>query len=118
MFFINKNGLVSIKKKFKIYKFATMLKDSPNLLGGIITTTNDPRITPMGSFLRKSKINELPQLFNIIIGQMSFIGPRPVMQKSFDSYPKSVKKVIIMVFSFYLVFVFILSCTILWFKIL
>ena len=82
------------KKKFKIYKFATMLKDSPNLLGGIITTTNDPRITPMGSFLRKSKINELPQLFNIIIGQMSFIGPRPVMQKSFDSYPKSVKKVI------------------------
>ncbi len=82
------------KKKFEIYKFATMLKDSPNLLGGIITTTNDPRITPMGGFLRKSKINELPQLLNIIIGQMSFVGPRPVMQKSFDSYPESVKKVI------------------------
>ena len=71
-----------------------MLKDSPNLYGGIITTTNDSRITPMGGFLRKSKINELPQLINILFGQMSIVGPRPVMQQSFDAYPENVKKII------------------------
>ena len=79
---------------FNIYKFATMLKDSPNMAGGIITTKKDPRITPMGGFLRKSKINELPQILNILKGDMSFVGPRPVMQKSFDQYPEDVKEVI------------------------
>ena len=79
---------------FNIYKFATMLKDSPNMKGGIITTSKDPRITPMGGFLRKSKINELPQLLNVLFGTMSFVGPRPVMQKSFDQYPEDVKRVI------------------------
>ena len=79
---------------FNIYKFATMLKDSPNMQGGIITTARDPRITPMGGFLRKSKINELPQLLNVLFGDMSFVGPRPVMQKSFDQYPARVQEVI------------------------
>ena len=79
---------------FNIYKFATMLKDSPNMAGGIITTARDPRITPMGGFLRKSKINELPQLLNVLFGDMSFVGPRPVMQKSFDQYPDHVQAVI------------------------
>ena len=86
---------VGLKNKlFDIYKFATMLKDSVNMKGGLITTTNDPRITPMGGFLRKSKINELPQLLNILFGHMSVVGPRPVMQKSFDQYPEDVKSVI------------------------
>ncbi len=86
---------VGLKNKiFNIYKFATMLKDSVNMSGGLITTKNDPRITPMGGFLRKSKINELPQLLNILLGDMSVVGPRPVMQKSFDQYPMDVQKVI------------------------
>jgi lipopolysaccharide/colanic/teichoic acid biosynthesis glycosyltransferase len=81
-------------KHFYILKFATMLKDSPNMAGGIMTTKKDPRITPMGGFLRKSKINELPQLINIFLGHMSFVGPRPVMPVSFAAYPDDVQKVI------------------------
>jgi lipopolysaccharide/colanic/teichoic acid biosynthesis glycosyltransferase len=81
-------------KEFFILKFATMLKDSPNMAGGIITTKKDPRITPMGGFLRKSKINELPQLINILFGEMSFVGPRPVMPLSFEQYSKEIQSVI------------------------
>ena len=82
------------KKPFKIFKFATMLKNSSKMKGGIITLKNDPRLTFMGGFLRKSKINELPQLFNIFLGHMSVIGPRPVMRVSFESYPENIQKLI------------------------
>lgn len=81
-------------KPFLIWKFATMLKNSANMPGGIMTTKKDPRITPMGGFLRKSKINELPQLFNIFFGHMSVVGPRPVMNLSFESYPDHIQKLI------------------------
>ena len=81
-------------KPFLIWKFATMLKNSSKMPGGIMTTKKDPRITPMGGFLRKSKINELPQLFNIFFGQMSVVGPRPLMKVSFEAYPKEIQKVI------------------------
>ncbi len=86
---------VGFKKRiFGIWKFATMLKNSPTMEGGLITLKKDPRLTPLGGFLRTSKINELPQLINILIGDMSFVGPRPVMKKSFDAYPKDVQEVI------------------------
>jgi lipopolysaccharide/colanic/teichoic acid biosynthesis glycosyltransferase len=81
-------------KPFFIWKFATMLKNSANMSGGYITVKKDPRLTPMGDFLRKSKINELPQLFNIFFGHMSVVGPRPVMKVSFEAYPDNVKKTI------------------------
>jgi len=78
-------------KPFDIWKFATMLKASPSLPGGIHTTSNDPRLMPLGGFLRKTKINEIPQLVNILIGDMSVVGPRPLVDKAFNPYPVHVK---------------------------
>ena len=79
-------------KDFMVLKFATMLKDSPNLPGGVLTQKNDPRILPMGKFLRKTKINELPQLANIFIGQMSVVGPRPQARQHYELYSDAVKR--------------------------
>ena len=81
-------------KTFMIFKFATMLKNSSKMEGGYITLKNDSRLTFMGSILRKSKINELPQLLNIIKGDISVVGPRPVMPVSFESYPDNIKELI------------------------
>jgi lipopolysaccharide/colanic/teichoic acid biosynthesis glycosyltransferase len=81
-------------QQFDIWKFATMLKNSPNMGTGDITLRKDPRITPMGHFLRRSKINELPQLVNILKGDMSFVGPRPLMPVSFQHYTPDVQAVI------------------------
>lgn len=81
-------------KPFHIWKFATMLKNSAQMAGGLITVKNDSRLTPLGGFLRSSKINELPQLFNILFGDMSIIGPRPLMKQSFDIYPEDVKELV------------------------
>ena len=71
---------------FKIYKFATMVKNSPNIGTGDVTLRNDPRVTKVGKFLRKYKLNELPQLFNIFMGDISVIGPRPLMRAGFKRY--------------------------------
>lgn len=75
-------------KPFYILKFATMLKDSPNLSGGDITVAGDPRILPFGRFLRKTKINELPQLFNVLKGDMSLIGYRPLTPRVAALFPE------------------------------
>ena len=78
-------------KDFKIIKFATMLSNSANMGSGSLTLKNDPRVLPFGSFLRKTKINELPQILNIIIGDLSIVGPRPQMQVDFEKYSDDVQ---------------------------
>jgi lipopolysaccharide/colanic/teichoic acid biosynthesis glycosyltransferase len=85
------------RKMFKLFKFATMLKDSPSMGTGTVTMKNDPRVLPAGKFLRKTKINELPQLLNIFIGDMSLIGPRPQTPRCFDAFPVESQDVIVQV---------------------
>ncbi len=76
---------------FFIWKFATMLKNSAKMGTGTITLRNDPRVTPVGKYLRKSKINELPQVANVLKGDMSFVGPRPLDDKAFNAYPEHIR---------------------------
>jgi len=78
-------------RRFRIIKFATMLRNSPNMGTGVITVRNDPRLLPLGKFLRITKINELPQILNVIKGDMSIVGPRPLMEKSFVQYSPEVQ---------------------------
>lgn len=77
---------------FNIWKFATMLKNSPNIGTGEITLRNDPRVTRFGKILRITKINELPQIINVFKGDMSIVGPRPLMEVSFKQYPDEVQQ--------------------------
>lgn len=82
------------RKSFGLLKFATMLKDSPNIGTGTITMSNDPRVLPLGGFLRRTKINELPQILNVLKGDMSLIGPRPLTIDRFNDYDLHTQKVI------------------------
>ena len=78
-------------KPFGLLKFATMLKNSPNIGAGDITLKNDSRVLPIGKFLRKTKINELPQIINILLGHMSIVGPRPMVTKTYQQYGEAGK---------------------------
>ena len=86
---VGKNG-----KLFSLWKFVTMLKDSPSMKGGTITTRTDARILPLGRFLRSTKINELAQLLNVLKGDMSLVGPRPLTEETFNMYDSETKKII------------------------
>lgn len=80
---VGRNG-----ENFGLYKFATMLRNSPNIGSGTVTLKDDPRVLPVGKFLRTTKINELPQLLNIFLGDMSIVGPRPQTRRCFDAFPE------------------------------
>jgi len=82
---------------FDVYKFTTMVKNSENMGAGTITLKNDARVLPIGKFLRKSKLNELPQLLNILKGDMSIIGPRPQDKKGFEAFNQTEQETIIKV---------------------
>ena len=81
------------EKTFNIFKFRTMVTNAEKL-GKQITVGNDCRITKIGSFLRKYKLDELPQLFNVLLGDMSLVGPRPEVRKYVDLYTDEQQKVL------------------------
>jgi len=78
-------------REFQLFKFATMLKNSPNIGTGTVTMRGDPRVLPVGKFLRKTKLNELPQLLNIFWGDMSVIGPRPLTDQTVEAYSYNIQ---------------------------
>ena len=80
-------------KTFKIYKFRSMVKDADKIGGGT-TALNDSRITKVGAFLRKTKLDEIPQLFNILNGTMSFVGPRPELLRYTEKYEGEEKDIL------------------------
>lgn len=72
-------------KPFRIFKFRTMC-DHAYEMGGIATSASDPRITKVGAFLRRTSLDELPQMLNILRGEMAIIGPRPILDWEFEPY--------------------------------
>lgn len=85
---IGKNG-----KTFRIYKFRTMVMNADKL-GGPTTSDDDPRVTKIGKFLRKYKLDELPQFINVLKGEMSFVGPRPEVEEVVKLYTEEEKKLL------------------------
>lgn len=80
---------------FRIHKFRTMVVDLET--SGRLTVGNDTRITKSGRFLRKSKLDELPQLLDVFLGKMSLVGPRPEVKEFIDEYPEKVRKEVLSV---------------------
>ena len=85
------------QKTFNMYKFRTMIKDAEQRIttlehlneipGPVFKIKNDPRVTPIGRFLRKASVDELPQLLNVLKGEMSLVGPRPLSDRDYERFP-------------------------------
>ena len=82
-------------KDFRIFKFRTMVQNADKQ-GSLVTTKNDSRITGIGKFLRKTKLDELPQLINVFLGDMSFVGTRPEVRKYVDKYDSKMMATLLM----------------------
>lgn len=80
-------------KPFRIFKFRTMVVNAESL-GGQSTADDDPRITKVGKFIRKYKLDELPQIINVLKGEMSFVGPRPEVQHYVDMFTEEEKAIL------------------------
>lgn len=78
---------------FEMFKFRTMVVNADKI-GGLSSSDGDPRITPLGRFLRKFKLDELPQLINVFLGQMSFVGPRPEVPYYVSLFSEEEKKIL------------------------
>lgn len=81
-------------RKFKVLKFRTMVKDAPKR-GAAITAGHDPRITRIGRILRKTKLDELPQLWNVLKGEMSLVGPRPEVEKYVNLWEPTLRDIVL-----------------------
>jgi lipopolysaccharide/colanic/teichoic acid biosynthesis glycosyltransferase len=90
--FYFQNRLGHKNRRFKLLKLATMKRNSQAWGSGTLTVNNDPRVTPVGRILRKTKINELPQLIHILKGTMSFVGPRPQPESEFMKFPEDIQR--------------------------
>jgi lipopolysaccharide/colanic/teichoic acid biosynthesis glycosyltransferase len=90
--FYRQNRIGLNNSEFRIFKFATMMKNSLNMGTGAITLRNDPRVTPFGKYLRMTKVNELPQILNVLSGDMGIVGPRPLVKSTFNAYSEDVRK--------------------------
>ncbi len=88
--------LGKLGKPFTIYKFRTMVDGAVNIGSGLATFKGDPRVTKVGKFLREYHLDELPQLFNVIRGDMSLVGPRPLLVSSLNTYNDVQKRRLLM----------------------
>jgi hypothetical protein len=98
--YLRSHGMTTLtldRHKGRAITYDVMLKDSPSIGTGTVTMKNDPRVLPAGKFLRKTKINELPQLLNVFMGHMSLVGPRSQAPRCFDAFPVEAQNIIVQV---------------------
>lgn len=93
--FYRQERITQYGRKFRIFKFRTMVKDADKI-GALITLGKDPRITRVGNLIRKCRLDEIPQLINVLIGDMTFVGTRPEVKKYVDMYSDEMKATLLM----------------------
>ena len=93
--FYRQERITQYGKRFRIYKFRTMVSDADKI-GALVTTANDARITKVGARIRKCRLDEIPQLINVLKGEMSFVGTRPEVEKYVREYSDEMKATLLL----------------------